>query len=129
MTHKESRERSKAIAAEIEAGMPTVEAMKKFDVSRSTISAACRVNRVKMPGMQGALPRPKTYQMIADLINTDDSFQKIADRNDVSPQRVQQIHARCLEAGVPVRVRQHGGQNRRSHDQSSHSLDDSPGHA
>lgn len=106
------RARRVQIAAEVErlGGTPgSVAAVaERFGVTPATVRNSCREHRVAYARAVGKLPSTGSFRVIAELCNTDDTYARIAARHGVTPQCVQQIHARCVRAKIPVRKRGKG---------------------
>ena len=102
MTHVEKAARRKAIAAAIAAGTPIAQACQQHGVSLSCGYGACRAHGVCVP----ASPRPSVMRILALLLTEPGrSLSDIAREMGRSRQRVQQIYAGALAAGVPITKR------------------------
>ena len=108
MTHAEACERRREMALAAENGLTTGQVAEKFGVNYTTANRALMVY-----GVTSRLIKKDTYKIISALINTDRLLTEIAAAAGVSSQRIGQVYQRCIEAGIPVRIRAIGRQRRK----------------
>lgn len=48
---------------------------------------------------------PSTYEIIADLVNTDQKLCVLAEKYRLTAQRISKIYRECVRAGIPVTSR------------------------
>lgn len=101
MTHAERKARRGEMARAVAAGGSLSDTATLFGVPPNQVYRACREfgveSRVRGDGA--------VYRVVAALCNTRNSFAAVALATGVSRQRVGQIYAACVAAGVPVRPR------------------------
>ena len=102
MTHPERAARRQKIA-EYCREHTQIEAALEYGVSIHTVKAACLTGGVKYR-CDNAIAS-STYDVIADLVNTDAALPVVGVKHRISRQRIHQIFTRCLKAGIPVRPR------------------------
>jgi hypothetical protein len=112
--HKTRRERRRKIAEFVAARNSSAEslpaAVEKFGVTEYTVRASCREHGVEPPARRERRKRPvvlgnPTYDVIAALCNTADTYAVIGERLGVSKQWIAVVYAKCKAAGVPVKNR------------------------
>lgn len=106
MTHEERADRRKKMATRAQE-VTVAEVAQEFGVRFATVRDACREHGVTPVSEDRRML--SSYQLVADLCNTDESPHNIARKYSVTPQRVHWVYEKCKEAGVPVRTRTHGG--------------------
>jgi uncharacterized protein (DUF433 family) len=102
MSHAERAKRRERIAAEILSGLSVQEAADKYRVSADHIRSCCDI---------AGEPRVSTfssYSLIADLLNTDETLQALAEKHGRGKENVSLIYRKCLKAGIKVRKRKRG---------------------
>lgn len=107
MTHEERKKRREEVLELARLGMDGRDISSKVGLSPAYVrniltDIITRVDR------RSAIKGFNSYAVIADLLHDGMTFQQIADKNGISRQRVQQVHARCVEAGIPVTERKRG---------------------
>lgn len=106
-THAELCARRRAIADFVKQRGNTSEARReaarRFEVGMRHVQASCQEFGVVKTAM-----RPKTFSILADLLNTKASLKAIADRHDVSLEYVFTIYHRAQEAGIELYQRIQG---------------------
>lgn len=106
LTQKERAARRRRIAARCRAGATLAEVMAEFGVSETMVERACAAHGAKVARrVRTEETAAVTLAIVADLCNTADAVAAIGRRHGVSRQRVQQLHAAALAAGIPVRPR------------------------
>jgi transposase len=93
MDHEDRRQRRFEMARAVKAGQSKTAVARRYEVSRSTVSAAC----LEFGGIKS--PATPQYAVIAALQNGD-AVPSIAERFGLSKQRVYQIRDKCIEHGV-----------------------------
>lgn len=101
MTHKERTERRALAAAMIREGKPIPEVCSLVGLSEQTVQQACR----EFGAEYRTRPVGATMRVVAALFDGAKSMNVIGVELGVSRQRVQQIHAEAVEAGVPLPAR------------------------
>lgn len=96
MTHKEQRDRRKAMALEVKRGADPDKVARKYRVSGMTVYFACRENGVERNGRSMS---PSTYSVIGAL-QEGRSGESIAQDFGVSPQWISRVRVACIQAGV-----------------------------
>ena len=107
LTQPERAARRARLAAEVAAGKSKQEVASEYGVALSLVRTACEEAGVRRESHNTVWP--STFQVIAALANTDATLTDLAREFRVTKQRISQIYLRCLDAGIPVRVRSHGG--------------------
>lgn len=109
LTHPQRRARRTEIAHLVAGGLPVAEAAQQFGVTITTVQNACSEHGVRI---RSGRPRRKsgarTFDLLADLLSTDDSLRVIAERRRVSKQWVSDILARARAAGIHMPHRRKG---------------------
>jgi hypothetical protein len=108
LSHSARLRRREAMAAAVAGGESHGAVARRFGVGVSTVKDAVREFGGLTVRPDSALLKFDSYRVVADLVNTADPLGVVAERHRVSVQRVQQVYARCREAGVPVKVRPSG---------------------
>lgn len=108
LSHAGRLERRREIAKAIAAGQSVYEVCQQFEVSRETIRKAADEHGVKIPGtrrLQSVRRKSKLLHVLADLLNTSDSYPQIAQRQNVTRTYVTQVVDEARKAGLTVRGR------------------------
>jgi len=104
MNCKERQERRKVIAEKILAGSSIKEICQELSVSTSLVRESCREHGVSATGANGKRARsnlaPRTYEILAILLNTDTGTREIAEEIGISRSRVYEILTKAREAGI-----------------------------
>lgn len=104
MTHKESAVRRKKMVAEVEAGASLGETALKYDVEMTTVRKACYTAGC----LEVGTARQKTVDLIATMLNTNDTLSQIAKRLNMDLTNVARIYRRCVAAGIKLKARKRG---------------------
>lgn len=98
MTHLQRRKRHEEIASFINDGHTINEAISKFGVSYNIIYLAIK--------KKGIVPKEKfrntNLRLIAEILNTQDSYTKIAKKFNITPQAVSLMGKRLKEVGINI---------------------------
>lgn len=102
MTHKEQTIRRAKMTAELARGIPIREVAIKYNVAYDTARKASRLlDRTPKS-------RVRLIELIAELLNTKDSLQQIADRLTLDYFNVARVYRRCVAAGIKLEKRKRG---------------------
>ena len=101
LTHSQRRARRAEIAELVRGGMPTSEAANQFGMHTSSVIGACREHGVSLRlGRPSGRAKANTFEILADLLQSDASVRAIATARGVSYQWVFDILNRARRAGV-----------------------------
>lgn len=105
MNREAIRIRKQSISRFISEGHSISEAVNKFSVSRTTVYQACHENAIKPPVSIKA-PRPSAYNVLYEIIATDNSDKSISDKYNVTYQYIQQVRKYAESSGILGYVKQ-----------------------
>ena len=108
MTHEERRARRKEMADTVALGKMPYEVAAEYGCSLQNVREACRIFGVKMRPMLGSTQKFNSYKLLAELINTKDSFAELARKHNCTRQNVFHLYTKAREAGILVPVRHRG---------------------
>ena len=98
MTRAEKKERRRRIAQAVTDGWTVGQAAAYFGVSYPTAYEACREHDVVM-----VTPKlPSCWSILADFFDAGMPMNSIAEKHNVSRQRVYQIYDEAKQYGIPV---------------------------
>ena len=102
ISHAERRERRRQIADHVRKHRDIGLSAREFEVSESTVRKVCIEFGIDTPkqGNRGREMSGSTYEILADLINTDKSMKQIAKERELSVQRVSEIASKARQAGI-----------------------------
>lgn len=106
MTHEERADRRKKMATRAQE-VTVAEVAQEFGVRFATVRDACREHGVTPVSEDRRML--SSYQLVADLCNTDESLGSLGRKHCVTTQMVHKVYKKCKEAGVPVRTRAQTG--------------------
>lgn len=107
LSQVERAQRRTQMARLVAKGSSMQEVSRAFDVTLATVKIACKENGVLC---NEEYAPPKSYSIIAMLLNTKKTFQEIGLALDVSETRVRAVYQQCRK--VKIRV---AGQVQRKH--------------
>lgn len=108
LTHAQRRARRAEIAECVRGGITATDAAKQFCVTIHTVVNACREHGVRAV-VERRLPlHVKTWDILADLLNTRLPEGEIAKKRRVTRQWVAQVRAHAERSGVVVPKREGG---------------------
>tara|TARA_B100000614_G_scaffold262909_1_gene300728 strand:+ start:201746 stop:202606 length:861 start_codon:yes stop_codon:yes gene_type:complete len=94
------------VARAIEQGMARVDAMRKFGVTAKFIQSACSKHKVLIDPIGNNSER--SFEILADLLNTPDPITIIANRHSVSSSTVSKLYNLAISKGFPIMRRRQG---------------------
>lgn len=101
LTHAERAERRRSIAEAVEAGASLQAAARQYRVCIVTVRDACRQHGVRLPSVTRAHRRTaRSMDVLAALINTEETLAQIAARFGMHASHVQQIARDARKAGI-----------------------------
>jgi hypothetical protein len=103
LSHVQRAERRREMARLVEQGRPPQAVAIDFGVSRGLVYDACTERGVVLP--RGLPVAQRTLAIVAELLNTDDTYTVIAARWGRSTERVRQIADAAAAAGIRVVLR------------------------
>ena len=96
-------DREARIVSMIEGGLPSCDIAAATGASPQTVMAVARRNGLKIAkAINGNTGTGSAWKILADLINTTDKAEDIADRHGVSYQSVAQVKRKAMLAGIPL---------------------------
>lgn len=95
---KRRADRDKKISDAIKRGESVADLVGQFGYSYEFFRHFARLRGLKL--VQERREKLSAYKVIADLLNTDDSYGAIGLRNGITKQRVDQIASKCRAVGI-----------------------------
>lgn len=96
-------DREARIVSMIEGGLPSCEITAATGANSQTVVAVARRNGLKIAkAINGNAGTGSAWKILADLINTTDKAEDIADRHGVSYQSVAHVKRKAMLAGIPL---------------------------
>lgn len=95
---------------DVKAGLGVKEAAERHGLCTSYVRNAARQCGVEIPGLPtGPTTTASTFEILAEILNTTDTFTDIAETFGVSKQRVWEIASKARAAGIKFAERPRGG--------------------
>ena len=99
MTHEERRERRKQLSAAVAGGMSVPQAAREFGMGCKYAYLAC-IEFGGLPDGYAKIIHPSSMQILAKLLNTNESISEIARQCKLTHQRISKIYRLAIEAGI-----------------------------